>query len=303
METLMRSTGFAFVGLALGASGCNELQKIDDGGSSAAGIPDEVQRVFDERCNTAGCHDAARAGGLELTADAAPEIIGGGSVQSSLPLVDLGNVQGSYLAIKLLPDSELLQGAPMPLGASLDDAAVAIDSAIILGWIAGASLPGGGDGADTEGAETTGDGMESSGDGMETTGSDVALCSLEVIAPGEANPFDIGMDAGQIPPDVGAALTANCGCHEVDSGAVIEGAPPYGGQVSFSTIAELQADYMGRPVYEVVQERLESEDFSQMPPNYYCDLGDGTPITAEDQMLLIEWLMAGAPDAPSWNPG
>lgn len=303
METLMRSTCFALagLGLALGAAGCNELQKIDDGGGPGATVPDEVQRVFDQRCNTAGCHDAAQAGGLELTAAVSPAIIGGSSVQSSLPLVELGNVEGSYLAIKLLPAHELLQGSPMPLGASLDDPAVAIDSAIVLGWIAGASLPGGGDGGESDGGTTTDGGMDSSDGG--STGSDVVMCGLDAIAPGEANPFDIGMDAGQIPPDVGAALTANCGCHEVDAGSIVEGAPPYGGQVHFSTIAELQADYMGRPVYEVVQERIESDDFSQMPPNYYCDVGDGTPITADDRMLLVEWLTAGAPDAMTWEPG
>lgn len=296
-----RSTRCALVALGVGLMGCNELQKIDDGGNMAAGIPDEVQRVFDERCNTAGCHDSARAGGLELTADVSPDIIGGSSTQSSLPLVELGNVQGSYLAIKLLPGNEQLQGSPMPLGQSLDDPAVAIDMAIILGWIAGATLPGGGEGGDTEGGNDSSDGGEQTDGG--TTAAEVVACGLDDVAPGEPNPFDIGMNADQIPPDVGMALTNNCGCHEVDTMAVIEGAPPYGGSVHFSTIAELQADYMGRPVYEVVQERIESTDFSQMPPNYYCAVDGEAPITAEDQQLLVDWLMAGAPDATTWNPG
>ncbi|MCA9649044.1 MAG: hypothetical protein H6712_15730 [Myxococcales bacterium] len=289
----------ASLGLALGLGGCNELQKIDDGGSSGAGIPDEVQRVFDERCNTSGCHDSAQAGGLELSAAVSAQIIDGPSEVSALPLVELGNVPGSYLAVKLLSDTSRYEGGVrMPFGADFEDPAVLLDNAIVIGWIAGAELPGGGGGGgmDTEGSD-------SSGDGSGSTAAEIVLCGLDDVAPGEPNAFDIGMDAGQIPPDVGAALTANCGCHELgDSAMVVAGAIKYAGQVHFSTIAELQADYMGRPVYEVMQDRLEATDFSQMPPNYFCSVEGGEPITAEDQQLLIDWLMAGAPDAPSWNP-
>lgn len=309
MVTMVRTTssGLAgsglLLGLLLGPTACNELEPIDDGGPAGGGIPAEVQRVFDERCSIPGCHDATRAGGLELTRDAAPDIIGGASVQSSLPLVELGNVQGSYLAAKLLPNSDALQNSRMPLGASLDDASVLLDNAIILGWIAGAELPGGGggDGVTTDDPDPTGGG--STGDGDGSTGVAVVMCGLEDIAPTEPNPFDIGMDAGQIPPDIGAALTANCGCHEVDPMAVMGGAPAYGGQVHFSTIAEAQADFMGRPVYEVMLERLQSDDFSQMPPNYYCMVEGDSPITTTDQALLVQWLMAGAPDAATWEPG
>ena len=127
----------ASLGLALGLGGCNELQKIDDGGSSGAGIPDELQRVFDERWNTSGCHDSAQAGGLELSAAVSAQIIDGPSEVSALPLVELGNVPGSYLAVKLLSDTSRYEGGVrMPFGADFEDPAVLLDNAIVIGWLA-----------------------------------------------------------------------------------------------------------------------------------------------------------------------
>lgn len=298
MSTMTRTTltGLASLGLLLGASACNELERLDDGGSGEAAIPDEVQRVFDDGCAIAGCHDAnSRQAGLDLTAGAAAGIIGGSATQSSLPMVTLGDVQGSYLAHKLLPESEIRQGDRMPVGRDFNDAQVALDNAIILGWIAGAELPGGGDDS------ATGDsGGEE--EGQATTAAEVVACGVSDVAPMATNPFDIGTAAGQIPEDIGAALTNNCGCHGPASEEFAEGVSGYFGQLNFSTIAEFQGDFMGRPAYEVVLERVQSTEFSRMPPSYYCVLEDGEPITAADQQLLIDWLTAGAPDAATWDP-
>ncbi len=298
-----RALAVAALGLGLGA--CTELEKLDPDGGSGARIPDRVQTAFDVSCNIPGCHNSAAAGGLNLTATASPDIIGGQSTQSSLPLVELGNVDGSYLAIKMLPEvpeGVLRQGERMPLGGALDSE----DNAIILGWIAGAELPGGGgeedstdDGADTD---PTGEPEETS-TGSTGGGGGIVACGLEDVAPDVASPFDIGDAATQIPTDVGAALEANCGCHEVSPDDVIEGAFPYQGMLHFSTIAEIQSDHMGRPVREVMLDRIDSTEPTRMPPTYYCDLGGGEVITAEDQELLVDWLTQGAPDAPNWNPG
>jgi hypothetical protein len=57
---------------------------------------------------------------------------------------------------------------------------------------------------------------------------------------------------------------------------------------------------MFRPVHERVLERVEVDAAAPMPPSYYCDLGDGSVITPADQQLLVDWLTAGAPDAPNW---
>lgn len=281
--------------LGLLSAGCTQLEKLPGSGTEAR-IPTDVQAAFDRSCAFAGCHDAAsQQGGLDLSAAAAPAIIGGASTQSDLPLVVLGDVQGSYLALKLLPNPPA--GGQMPLGIE-----PGVDNAIILGWIAGADLPGGGG---SEGGSTTDTPAESSGTTPSesgSTGSDAKLCGLADVAPEAPNPFDIGAAAGQIPPDVGEALSNNCGCHEVDSTDLIMGAFPYGGGVHFSTIAEIQADYMGTLVSARMLERVESEMPNRMPPPYYCDLGDGSVITDADRQLLIDWLTAGAPDAPNWMP-
>lgn len=297
MATLRRICTLGTLG-TLGA--CTQLEPIDDGGAGAARIPDEVQRAFDDSCATAGCHDAAsRQGGLDLSATAAPTIIGGASTQSELPLVELGNVEGSYLALKLLPEPPA--GVRMPVGGDVEG----IDNAIILGWIAGATLPGGGVEGTTGGAgETTESTATATRGEDESTGSSMQLCGLDDVAPGVQSPFDIGTAAGQIPPDVGEALSNNCGCHEVDPTDLVMGAFPYTGMLHFSTIAEVQGEYpvgdMTRPVIDALLERLHSDAPNPMPPPYYCDLGDGTVITDDDRQLLVDWLMAGAPDAPSW---
>jgi hypothetical protein len=293
----------ALVAVGLLPMACTELEKLDTG-TSGAGIPTDVQRAFDDSCNIAGCHDgAARAGGLDLSATAAPGIIDGDAILSELPLVELGNVQGSFLALKLLPNPPA--GAQMPSGIE-----PGLDNAIILGWIAGATLPGGGEGGSTTdgGQDTAATTMPDPSEG--STGAQAKLCGLADVAPDVANPFDIGMNAGQIPPDVGEVLTNNCGCHEVETTDLIMGAFPYGGMVHFSTIAEVQAEYtafvmgstMTLPGYQVLLARMQSEETNRMPPPYYCDLGDGTVITEAHRQLLSDWLTAGAPDAPSWMP-
>jgi hypothetical protein len=298
MVTISRIARTATLAAAcLAASGCSQVEKLEDDGPVGGGIPAEVQRAFDDSCGTAGCHDSASAAaGLDLSAAAAPSIIGGPSTQP-LPMVELGNINGSYLAIKMLetpPPGVTRVGSRMPLGGNFEGA----DSLIILGWIAsGTPSDDGGSGT----ATTEPPAESSSGSGDPTK-----LCGLEDVSPDSPNPFDIGTAAGQIPPDVGVALSNNCGCHEVDE--VIMGAFIYAGIVHFSTIAELQTEYsldMGmsdpfRTGAARMLERVQSDENNRMPPPYYCDLGDGSVITEADRQLLVDWLTAGAPDAASW---
>lgn len=295
MATTYRFTihSLAALGLVLGASACSGLEKLDDGdGPAGGGIPPAVQLAFDETCGTPGCHDAATAsGGLDLSAMNAPTIIGGMS-STSLPMVDPGNVNGSYLAVKMLedpPEGTTRVGARMPSSGDFDN----VNNLVILGWIATAS-PSDGGGSTTD-TPTGGDEM--------STGETILACGVSDVAPDADNPFDIGMDAGQIPPDVGDALTNNCGCHGVDQGDLLEGVPPYTtGRVPFTTIAELQAEYMNAAGvnefgFDILLGRVET---NTMPPSYYCNLGGGEVITEDDRQLLIDWLTEGAPDAPTW---
>lgn len=284
--------GLAALSLALTAAACNDLEKIDEGTSSGDAIPEAVQLAFDETCALSSCHDSAAAGGLDLSAAASPSIIGGPST-SPLPMVDPGNVDGSYLAVKMLespPDGVTRTGARMPIGGDFDDP----NNLVILGWIATLDPSAGADGGTTTG-ETSDD---SSGG---TTGEMLQACGLDDIAPGATSPFDIGMDAGQIPPDVGAVLDRNCAaCHGADTAELVgDPAPPaYTGMLSFLTLTEIEGTYNDLPITEVLLGRVEA---GTMPPTYFCNLGGGEVITAEDQQLLVDWLNAGAPDAPTWS--
>lgn len=296
MATTSRFTihSLAALSLMLGATACNGLEKINEGnGPSGGGIPEDVQRAFDETCATPACHDSATASaGLDLSAAAAPSIIGGMS-SSPLPMVDPGNVNGSYLAVKMLetlPEGTTRTGARMPIGGDFDN----VNNLIILGWIATANANAGGEGGATTTDEPTDGGEEM------TEGEDIVACGLDdVAAPGTANPFDIGTAAGQIPPDVGDALTNNCGCHGLEPSDLINDAPPYTtGRVPFNNIDEIRADYDGEAGYDILLGRV---DAGTMPPTYYCDLGGGEVISAADMQLLSDWLSAEAPDAPEWE--
>jgi hypothetical protein len=130
---------YALLGASFGSVGCIlDLGEADP----EDGVPPRVQEAFDRNCAVSGCHDSTASGGLNLLREESASIIDGETPNSEIPLVALGDVQGSYLALKLLasaPDSDGIVGDPMPRGGGGDPA----DIAIILGWIAGANLPSG----------------------------------------------------------------------------------------------------------------------------------------------------------------
>ena len=132
--------------LALVTGGCG-VEVLDD--QADAGVPVVVEQAFERSCAGAGCHAASQpAAGLALVGSALDGLVGRPSVQRpGLPLVTIGDVGGSYLAIKVLPDEALvLYGesrasgtSRMPLGGGSEVSQE--DVAVILGWIAGAELP------------------------------------------------------------------------------------------------------------------------------------------------------------------
>lgn len=108
------------------------------------GLPFDVQRAFDASCAVSGCHaGSVPAGGLSLEAGQSQNAIGGSSSNSSLPLIELGNIEGSYLALKMLPpelrpaSAGLVSGDQMPVGGG-----DAIANAIIMAWLAGGDVTG-----------------------------------------------------------------------------------------------------------------------------------------------------------------
>ena len=69
-------------------TGCTQLEKIDDGGSTEARIPTDVQAAFDRSCAFAGCHDAASAtyaGRDAVTRNVNRPSSGSATVRSTLP--------------------------------------------------------------------------------------------------------------------------------------------------------------------------------------------------------------------------
>ena len=170
-----------------------------------------------------------------------------------------------------------------------------LDGAVLLGWIAGAELPGGGGGDD----DPIDDGV------ADDTGGEFELpCDFTAVAPGQTSPVVAGDGEGMIPTIVGAALNRNCGCHYTTSPEM--GVPGYVGDVQFATLEQFVADYNGpnpnyegMPVAGAVLDRVMMTDGLVMPPAY-CMFPDGTTILSDDRMLLIAWIEAGVPDAPTF---
>ena len=84
----------------LGLAGCNQLEKIgdtDSGGGST--VPTEVRVAFEESCGKVGCHVA---GGTAPT-------LTGGSLDALVgtEYVTIGDIAGSLIAVKMLPDATL----------------------------------------------------------------------------------------------------------------------------------------------------------------------------------------------------
>ncbi len=187
----------ALATLALALGGCGELAALDDdGGSGGSSIPIEVEDAFAESCALSGCHDSAtRAGGLSLDAADLSSLVGKPSGGSDLPLVEIGDVHGSYLAIKMLPDDVLTANALVRTGSRMPTTGdfQNPNNATILAWIAGAEFPEGGDSEGSTGSSTgstTGD--TTTGDGMPTFDADIlpilmAKCSCHQAAAGDIN--------------------------------------------------------------------------------------------------------------------
>ena len=301
--------------LGLGALAC---PSSDESSLPPAPIPDAVQRAFEGGCMHEGCHDAASAAaGLSLDAADSQAIVGGPSTQSDLPLVVVGDLAGSYMAIKLLPDDQLPPGAirhqdRMPPSGLQSGDAERINT--ILSWIAGFGPSGtGGDtqaGPGTDGG-TTGASSGAADDGSTsgTTGSSDPTdtdpgpttnsgggpsnpaCSVEEVTEGVvSDPLDKGDAAGQIPSLVGIVLEERCGCHTLADRELNTKFPALlapGGTLflDYGDVSGLGAS-------------LEDAIFGtmSMPP------GSCPSIPADDQAVLAKWFMDGLPDGASFEP-
>ncbi|HWB75632.1 MAG TPA: hypothetical protein VG755_11775 [Nannocystaceae bacterium] len=283
------------------------VEKISGNEGGGACVPEAVQAAFDRQCaNMPACHGASATPQvpLDLRAGASDNIIGQTASQmASLPLVEIGNIDGSYLALKMeaMPPT----GARMPQNADFNDPAVQADIALILGWIGGAEFTGcaGGSGSDS---------ATDSGGSSGTTGEPpIMLCGLDDLDPGATNPIVSGDAAMQIPTDIGVILHDNCGCH-YSPGPLAGGAVPYPatGPFQISTWDEWQGNVTD--TLTIIDDTLNRVDKGGenlmmfpgiiMPQPTYCHTGDGESMPLADRETLVAWLMAGAPDGATWTP-
>ncbi|MCA9706764.1 MAG: hypothetical protein KDK70_13010 [Myxococcales bacterium] len=285
----------------------------DDPTPDAQSIPPAVQRAFEGSCMHDGCHQAtAPAAGLSLDAAHSAAIVGGPSSQSALPLVVVGDLGGSYMAIKLLPDDQLPAGAErheerMPLDGIESDDVERINT--ILSWIAGFS-PEDTDGGsasgtigDTDGSAsasasgTTGD----SGDPTDPTDSGPTTntgggpthpaCSVEAVTEDEVtSPLDKGSGAGQIPQLVGVVLEERCGCHTLTNRGLntkFPGLLAPGGSL-FLDYGDVTA--LGGVIHDEIFVSY------TMPP------GSCPGIPTDDLAVLDKWFADGLPDGATFVP-
>lgn len=313
----MRRIAIISLGVLVGACG---LKKLDDQGGSAC-VPAPVQAVFDARCTLPGCHDGSAGGqGLSLLPGDSDAIIGQQAVQSPLPLVELGNPDGSYLALKMMAMPAMpITGLRMPQGANFDDPVVQADIALIVGWIGGAEFTGCGDsgGSDSSAgttAPTTTVTTAATSDSGDTTGGTPGSypCGLADLAPGVESPIVYGDGPDMIPTEIALIVNHNCGCHLTDEPFVRmiadspDAAPPH-----MNTLADWRG--MSSPssmitTFEDVRNRI-VEDAGPiiMPPPTIgevirCDVGDGEGMPPEERARLLQWIDAGGPDGASWPP-
>ena len=132
-----------------------------------------------------------------------------------------------------------------------------------------------------------------------TTGPELEECSFEALAPDATSWVEAGEEEGMIPSEIGVILESYCSCHltEVEEFDVLT--PLYYGTLRFHTLEEFQSSFGGAPTHREVKRRV--FDTLSMPPLYYCGDGDyGSSVHTPDYEVFEAWLLADAPDAPSW---
>lgn len=295
-ETIMRRVAQVAMVMVVGGlvPACEQLKPID--GGSAACVPAEVQAAFDRSCSGGGCHSSAPfANSLSLAPGASGDVIGKQASNFPLPLVEIGNTAGSYLAQKIMPNPTVtIVGDVMPPGFSPSNTAQAEDINTILTWIGGGVF-------ECASADTGGSSDSGSDSGSTDTGSTLRSCALDDLSPGTTNPIDSGTGPMQIPPDIATILTENCGCHYTNDYAT---PPPYLDYneellpLDIATWAGFQeTNTGGTPYHAVTLARVMGGPPIAMPPgDPHC-----AEMNAADTATLVEWLTAEAPDCTTWT--
>ncbi|MCA9658110.1 MAG: hypothetical protein KC486_07185 [Myxococcales bacterium] len=265
--------------LSLGLAGCGDLVAVGDSeGTAGGGVPAAVEFAFAEACATAGCHDAAtRAAGLSLAGADLDAIVDGPS-SAGVPMVTIGDVAGSYLAIKMLPDDVLSAqglervGGRMPPTGDFTSA----NNQTILAWIAGAEFP------DEGGTDTTGDSGTSSGSG----GSG-----------GTGTGDDATFDA-----DVWPILEMRCSCHFGGADEALNGGLSFPMDSAYAALVD--APSIDVPSMDLVEPN--DPDNSYLLHKLKGTQGEvggagvqmptGSALESGEIKLIEGWIAAGAPE-------
>lgn len=260
---MSRSTSVAFTAITIAFStalGCG-VEVLDDQGTGQ--VPFAVEAAFARSCVASGCHGSAQpAAGLSLSGAGLQGLVGAASSQRpELPLVTVGDVPGSYMAIKLLPEEALAAygvsraagTSRMPLSGLTDEALE--DVSLVLGWIAGAELPA------------------PSGDGGLPTGE-------------------------SFQEDIFPIFQVRCGCHQISGG---EGGLEYNASTAYGAIVDQPASIAGLtyvvpsdPDASYLLAKVEGTHLSMggdgdsMPPDPLA------PLDGEDIELIRTWISLGA---------
>ncbi len=286
------------IGCAAALPGCEQVTRVDDAGGGAC-VPVEVQAAFDRSCGTAACHtDGGMQGSLSLSAGQSGLTIGKTAVGSPLPLVEIGNTAGSYLAQKIVSDPVVaLTGDRMPIAFDPNNANQVADINTILTWIGGGEFEcAAGPGTDSSG------GSESVTTDDTSSPAPIQLCGTQDLKPGAVSPIVSGTEPMQIPPDIGTILDENCGCHYADE-LTVSGAPDYPSALPFKmdTLAGFLAERQpGEPYHQVALTRV-GGDVAPMPTEPFCNVGEGEGMPVDQRATLVQWLTEGAPDCTTWS--
>lgn len=140
-----------------------------------------------------------------------------------------------------------------------------------------------------------------------TTAETLVLCGLQDVKPGAPNPVVSGTGPMQIPPDIGAILVDNCGCHYAD---MLDAGPPIADYSSalplkIETWEQFHSDYgvlTQQPTIASVLERVRDSPIQFTMPHRYCNIGGGERMDPTQRQILIDWLVADAPDGATWVP-
>ncbi|MEZ4449494.1 MAG: hypothetical protein R3B09_08440 [Nannocystaceae bacterium] len=264
--------------LGLSLAGCGGVDPIgDSGGSNGSDVPPAVVAAFAASCAIGGCHDAGtRQAGLSLAAADLGSIIGAPASGSTLPLVEIGNPLGSYIAVKMLPDDILSEYNLMRSGARMPSTGMYTDpnNATILAWIAGAEFEGGGTTGDTDTDTDTGTDSDTTTDGMVTFGDEIwkilqPKCSCHTSPPND--PLNGGYSFGSMSD---AAYAAIVGAPSMDVPAM-----------NYVTAGDPANSYL---LHKMKGTHLDVGGAGALMP-----LGSSMPI-AEAQ-TIEDWIAAGAP--------